>query len=229
MSTDFIDENLINLRASIAAATDAAGRAPNSIRLIAVSKTVTADVIKTAHDHGQRAFGENRVQELEIKVPRLPNDCEWHLIGHLQKNKVRSAVQLATWIHSVDSASLLKRIDRIAAEEQRHPQILLQVNVASEDSKFGLNVSEVKSLLELALQCQNVECRGFMTIAPFDIPPKDLHHIFATLRNLRDELAAEFGVSLPELSMGMSGDFPIAIEEGATMVRIGTAIFGKRS
>jgi pyridoxal phosphate enzyme (YggS family) len=190
---------------------------------------VDTDVVRAAYECGQRAFGENRVQELERKHHALPEDCEWHMIGHLQSNKARIAVQNARWIHSVDSLSLIKRLDRIAAEENAAPNFLVQVNVSGEESKYGVSPEKVPRLLEGASACGSACCRGLMTMAPFGAPSVDLHRIFGDLRRLRDRLSAEFGLELPELSMGMTADFAEAIAEGATMVRIGTAVFGPRA
>lgn len=224
-----ISGNLNAILERIAAAAAKAGRDSATVRLLAVSKTVPVAQIAEAHAAGQRLFGENRVQELRAKAPLLPADCEWHLIGHLQENKVRHAVQCAAWIHALDTADLLRRVDRVAGEEGRRPVVLLEVNLSGEQTKFGVAPNGVRAVLEAALRSPHLECRGFMTMAPYAAPEVELRHIFGGLRELRDRLAAEFGVALPELSMGMSGDFETAIAEGATLVRIGTAIFGARS
>jgi pyridoxal phosphate enzyme (YggS family) len=227
MSTPTIAQRLAATNLRIAQAASAAGRDPKTVRLVAVSKTVDADAVREAYAAGQRAFGENRVQELASKMANLSADCEWHMIGHLQKNKARAAVQ-AAWIHSVDSVDLLQRIDRIAGEEGCCPNVLLQVNITGEESKSGLSPEEVPAGVELALGCGNLNCRGFMTMAEFGADEAGLRACFAGLRELRDRMANQFGTELPELSMGMSGDFEAAIAEGATLVRIGTAIFGPR-
>ena len=202
-----------------------AGRAEDSARLVAVSKTFPAEAVASAREAGQFLFGENRVQELATKVPVLPQDIEWHLIGHLQANKVRAAVNLATWIHSVDTADLLRRIVRIAEEENRTPRLLLEVNVSGEASKFGMRADEVEATVSA---CPTPLLCGLMTVAPAEATVAELHQVFASLRKLRDSVAAATGHPLPELSMGMSGDFEIALAEGATIVRIGSAIFGHR-
>jgi pyridoxal phosphate enzyme (YggS family) len=223
-----IPNRLEQVRRRIAESAVRAGRAPESVRLIAVSKHHPAEAVRAAYAAGQRLFGENRPQELRDKRPLLPADCEWHLIGHLQGNKARLAVQAAAWIHSVNSAELLQRLNRIAGEEAKCPVVLLEVNVSGEASKSGASPDAARGLLEEALRSPHLDCRGLMTMAPYDAPEAELRRVFGGLRELRDRLAAEFGTPLPELSMGMSDDFGIAIEEGATLVRVGTAIFGGR-
>lgn len=223
-----IPGNLAQVRGRIATLAAAAGRAPESVRLVAVSKTVAAEAVRQALAAGQTEFGENQVQELTRKAQVLGGACTWHLIGHLQSNKVRPAVRAAAWIHSVDSTALLERIDRIAAEEGRCPIVLLQVNLSGETTKSGAPPDRVEELVLCARRCTHLSCRGLMTMAPFEAPESVLHSVFGGLRELRDRLQDRTGVPLPELSMGMSGDYPVAIEEGATLVRIGTAIFGPR-
>ncbi len=196
------------------------------VRLIAVTKTRPVATIKAAYNAGLKCFGENRVQELAEKAPSLPSDIEWHMIGHLQRNKVRHAVRLSACIHSVDSLELLHRIDRVAGEESRHPAILLQINLSGEDTKSGASPEEGTLLATAALNCRNLQCKGLMTMAPYHAGEEELHDIFAGLRKLRDRIASETDLDLPELSMGMSNDYEAAIAEGATMVRIGSALFG---
>lgn len=221
-----IEIGLKNVRERMAKALERAGRANDSARLIAVSKTFPVEDINTAYGFGQRVFGENRVQELSEKAPKLPLDCEWHLIGHLQQNKVRAALEHSSWIHSIDSLSLLKRVETIAKETGRSPKLLLEVNISGEESKFGLKPAEVAGVLD---SCRTPLCVGLMTVAPFEASETELHKIFAGLRELRDDVEKQSGLALPELSMGMSGDFEIALAEGATMVRVGSAIFGHRT
>ena len=253
-----IQNNLELIRQQIAESARRVGRAPESVRLVAVSKNHPAAAVLAAYAAGQRVFGENRPQELRDKRPLLPADCEWHMIGHLQSNKVRQVVQNAAWIHSVDSIDLLERLNRIAGEEmrvdgfsgsavQRLPdesvpppstvhrplstprlRILLEINMSGEASKSGVSPEAARGLLEEALRSPHLECCGLMTMAPYAASEAELRRCFGGLRELRNRLAAEFGVPLPELSMGMSGDFGVAIEEGATLVRVGTAIFGER-
>ena len=207
----------------------AAGRAAGSVRLLAVSKTFPADDIAELYRCGCRVFGENRVPELLEKASALPADIEWHLIGQLQANKVRKAVGCASLIHSVDSVSLLERLERIAGEEGKRPGFLLEVNVSGEASKSGCAPEALDVLAQAAANCRTVVWRGLMTMAPAGASEAVLHEVFGGLRQLRDELAVKYGVTLPELSMGMSGDWRIAVREGATIVRIGTAIFGNRN
>ncbi len=240
-----IPDNLEQIRRRIAGAAVRAGRAPESVRLVAVSKNHPAEAVAAAYAAGQRVFGENRPQELRDKRLQLPVDCEWHMIGHLQSNKARLAVQTAAWIHSVNAVDLLQRLDRVAGEEAGGPQpeagnaqhatrntkrpvILLEINIAGEASKSGARPDAARELLEAALRSPHLDCRGLMTMAPYDAPEAELRRVFGGLRELRDRLAAEFGAPLPELSMGMSDDFEIAVEEGSTLVRVGTAIFGER-
>lgn len=222
MST--IAERLAGIRAQIAAAARDAGRDPDTVQLCAVSKTFPAAAVGEALAAGQMLFGENRVQEALQKIPLVPPQARWHLIGHLQSNKVRKILPLVEMIHSVDSLDLARDISRIACELGVRAQILLQVNVASDDAKFGFPVSGVRASFSELAELPGIEIRGLMTIPPLEGDPRP--H-FAALRRLRDELAtAEH--PLPELSMGMSGDFPAAIAEGATIVRVGSAIFGSR-
>ncbi len=222
-----IAENLKSINERIANALAKASRPADGARLLAVSKTFPSDVVREAYDAGQLCFGENRVQELAEKAPKLPSDITWHLIGHLQQNKVRQALQHAAWIHSVDSSELFSRIDRIAAELGVNPRILLEVNVSGEESKFGLRPDDVEDVVAKNLEGP-AKCVGLMTVAPALASEAELHKIFEGLRNLRDKIQSNLKTSLPELSMGMSGDFEIAIAEGATIVRIGSAIFGHR-
>lgn len=222
-----IRDNLQKVRERIAATALHYGRAPSEVTLLAVSKTFPAEAVSEALAAGQCKFGENRVQELSEKAPRLPDSCQWHLIGHLQQNKVRQALQYASVIQSVDSLSLLQRINRIAEEMNRTPEILLEVNISGEDSKFGIHPEAVEALLQ-ATQSGSARCTGLMTIAPLQASETELAAVFSGLRHLRDRMVSSTGLALPELSMGMSGDFEIAIAEGATIVRIGSAIFGHR-
>lgn len=227
---DYVKEQLGAVKEKISAFEKAAGRKSGDVRLIAVSKTFPAAAVKSAFEAGQLMFGENKVQELEEKVPVLPQEIEWHLIGHLQSNKALKAVTLASCIHSVDSVKLLNRLDRLAGENNRKPGILLEINISSEESKFGItDEKEVMLLAEEAVKAGNLSFKGLMTMAPLDADEHTLRSVFSGLRNLRDGIEKEFGVKLPELSMGMSSDYEAAIKEGATLVRIGTAIFGRRN
>jgi pyridoxal phosphate enzyme (YggS family) len=212
----------------IATAAREAGREPSGVGLVAVSKSQPAEAVRQAFDAGQVVFGENRVQELSAKVPLLPSSTHWHLIGHLQKNKIRKVLPLAELIHAVDSMELAQDIDRIAAELGLFPRVLLEVNVSGEASKFGFTPEAARRESARLLCLPRVQVEGLMTIAPIVERPDDARPLFAALRALRDQIAAENDVGLPILSMGMSDDFTAAIKEGATLVRIGTAIFGAR-
>jgi PLP dependent protein len=225
----YIKHNLNTVINSITSATLESSRAPDSVKLLAVSKTFPREAVLGAYKYGQRHFGENRMQEFQVKVPSLPNDIEWHFIGHLQGNKVNKAVELADYIHSVDSLKLIKRIDTIAKEKERRPKILLELNVSGEKSKFGLRPDQIEECARIAAQCKNLELVGLMTMAPYNAAESVLRRVFALLRQTRDELQQKLNIRLPELSMGMSSDYKIAISEGATIVRIGTSIFGKRN
>lgn len=224
-----IAEHLAHVKQQIEEAARTAGRNPETVKLLAVSKTFPIEDIREAFAAGQCAFGENRVQELETKVPAALPGIIWHLIGHLQSNKAEKAVALADCIHSVDSIKLLNKIDAAAEKNDKIQKILLEVNVSGEESKFGISgYDSLREITELALSRPHVKMLGLMTMAPLGAEEAVLHKTFAGLREFRDRLAREFDVPLPELSMGMSQDFPAAIEEGATIVRIGTAIFGGR-
>lgn len=223
-----IPGNLQRVLDGIAEAASAANRRPADVQLVAVSKTKPASAVSAAHESGQRHFGENRIQELTAKQPKLPADIQWHMIGHLQSNKAKDAIGVAQLIHSVDSGKLLRRLDRLAGEATVRQRLLLQINVSGEPSKYGLEPAEVSGLVEEALSLEHVELKGFMTMAPLDADTAALRRIFAKLRQLRDEQQEKLGIVLPELSMGMSGDYREAIAEGATLVRIGSAIFGSR-
>ena len=222
-------ENLENVRAAIVNAAARAGRDASEVELVAVSKTHPPESVHEALDAGQLLFGESRVQEARAKIPMLPGRARWHFIGHLQKNKVRHALPIFELFHGIDSLELARDVDRIAEEAGAFPKVLLEVNVAGEASKFGFTPERVRAQLEELLALNRVQIEGLMTIAPFAPEAEPSRKHFAALRELRDRLQTEFRVPLPRLSMGMSGDFTVAIEEGATLVRVGTAIFGKRS
>jgi pyridoxal phosphate enzyme (YggS family) len=223
-----IADRLASIQQRIAAAVSAAGREPGTVKLVAVSKTHPAESVREAFEAGQEIFGENRVQELIAKAPLLPSKLRWHLIGHLQKNKIRKILPLTELIHGVDSLELAQDIDRIADELGLFPRILLEVNVSGEESKFGFKPDVLKAQLEDLLALPRVQVEGLMTIAPYVENPEDVRPVFCNLRILRDELAGRSGAPLSTLSMGMSGDFEVAIAEGATLVRVGTSIFGSR-
>ena len=220
-------ERLGRVRERIGAAAVRSGRLPSAVTLVAVSKTMPADAVREAVAAGARIFGENRVQEAREKIALLPGMAEWHLVGHLQTNKAKLAVGLFERIHSVDSIRLAEEIDRHAREAGRRIRCLIQVNLGEEEQKNGASEKEVRVLLEAAARLPHVAIDGLMVIPPFLSDPEEVRPFFRRLRLLRDQLAAE-GFSLAELSMGMTHDYEVAIEEGATLVRIGTAIFGPR-
>jgi pyridoxal phosphate enzyme (YggS family) len=226
-----IADRLTEVRARIAAAARSAGRDPSSIRLVAVSKTVPIDLIREAWHAGQRDFGENRVQEGLQKIATSADlEIRWHLLGHLQTNKARKAAAAFAAIQSVDSVELLLKLDHAAGEAEHRPELLVQVDLAEETTKFGASPRDVPRLFEAAGRLQAARVVGLMTLPPAPDTPEDARPWFKRLHGLRAGwLAAGVPESmLRELSMGMSGDFEVAIEEGATMVRVGTAIFGSR-
>ena len=224
-----ISENLGRVRAQIADAAKKSGRALGDIELVAISKTHEAEKVRAAFDAGQQLFGESRVQEARAKIPLLPSAARWHFVGRLQKNKIRHALPLFELFHSVDSFDLGRDMNRIAGEEGLHPRVLLEVNVAGEGSKIGFAPDVLRKQMEALLELPRLTIEGLMTIPPLAAEPEPSRQYFLALRELRDTLATEFQVKLPQLSMGMSGDFVVAIEEGATLVRVGTSIFGKRT
>jgi PLP dependent protein len=223
-----IATRLAAVRARIAEAAARSGRRAEDIALVAVTKTQPPEAVQAAIDAGQLLFGENRVQEARAKIPLLPGRARWHFIGHLQKNKIRHALPLFELIESIDSLELGRDLDRIAAEAGTFPRALLEVNVAGEGSKHGFAPAKLPEQIEALLALERVQIEGLMGIPPPVPRAEEARRYFALLRELRDRLVRETGVPLPQLSMGMSGDFPVAIEEGATLVRVGTAIFGER-
>lgn len=226
-----VQENVERVQERIQLACQRAGRPPEDVRLIAVSKTKPVEVIRQAYAAGLREFGENRVQEAAAKRKELADlGGVWHLIGHLQSNKAKQAVQLFDWIHSVDSLTLAEKIDRAAAALGRKLPVLIEVHLGEEASKFGVEEDGLLQLAEKIGALPTLELRGLMTLPPFFENPQDARPFFRHLRELAKRIEARNlpGVSMRELSMGMSHDFEIAIEEGATIVRVGTAIFGER-
>ena len=223
-----ISDNLINIHSRIQDAAHRVGRQVSDVRLVAVSKTYPPAVIQEAWNSGQRVFGENRVQDALPKIAELPAEAEWHFIGHLQSNKIRKALPAFTLIHGVDNLELAQQINRIAGEMGLTANILLEINVSGEASKFGFSPADLRQNLEGLLCLPNIRINGLMTMAPYSEDPETARPVFSKLRILRDELAAQSGKALQELSMGMSGDFEVAIQEGATIVRIGSSIFGHR-
>lgn len=224
-----IAENLEETRSRIAGACVRAGRDPCSVELIAVSKTFPADAVREAAGAGQRVFGESRLQEAQPKIEALPGSLQWHFIGRIQRNKLRKILPLFDVVHAVDSLRLALHADEISRELGLFPKVFLQVNVAGEASKGGFEPDALLAEIDSLLSLERLEIIGLMCIPPAGPNAESARPWFAALRDLRDRLAATSGVPLPFLSMGMSGDFEIAIEEGATHVRVGSAIFGKRS
>jgi len=223
-----VSEILEGVKARIAAACAKSGRDPDAVEIIGVTKTHGPDVVREAWESGIRIFGENKVQEAAWKIPESIGGPEWHLIGHLQRNKVRPALELFSVIHSVDSLRLLEQIERVADENGQRPEILLEVNVAGEASKDGMRPEDVPAAIEYALGCRSLTLTGVMTMAPFCPDPELARPVFAKLRECRATWEQQFDIGLPHLSMGMSGDYAVAVEEGATWVRLGTVLFGHR-
>ena len=223
-----IADNLQAVRARVSAAIKRAGRKEDAVELLAVSKTFPAEVISEAVAAGQLLFGENKVQEALAKIPLLPSRLRWHLIGHLQSNKVRKILPVVEAVHSVGSLDLARDINRIGGELGLHPKIYLEVNLAAESSKHGFSAKTLREQLDELYQLDRLFIQGLMCIPPFAAEPEKSRSYFVLLRELRDELERLGGAPLPGLSMGMSHDFEVAIEEGATIVRVGSAIFGGR-
>jgi len=221
-------ENLEIVRSRIASAATRAGRDPAKVELVAISKTHPAGLVREVAEAGQELFGESRVQEALVKIPELLGRLRWHFIGHLQANKVRKALPLFELIHGVDTMEIARDIDRIAAELGLHPRVLLEVNVSGEGSKHGFTPEALERGLEELLALPRLQVEGFMAMAPLAPEAEASRPFFAALRKLRDRLAAQAGIPFPTLSMGMSGDYEVAVEEGATLVRVGSAIFGGR-
>ena len=224
-----IADNLERVREQIARAAAKAGRGVDEIELVAISKTHDAAKVREAIEAGQTLFGESRVQEARVKVPDLPSNLRWHFVGHLQKNKIRHALPLFELIHSIDSLALAQDVNRIAEEDGLHPRVLLEVNVAGEGSKFGFKPETLRAEMESLLALPRLSILGLMTIPPIAEEAEESRKYLVQLRELRDRLQTEFHVDLAQLSMGMTQDFAVAVEEGATLVRVGTAIFGERS
>ena len=207
------------------------GRDPREVTVIAVSKTKPVEMIEEAMEAGARVFGENKVQELCDKYEQLPKDLHWHLIGHLQRNKVKYIVDKAELIHSVDSLKLAEEISKEALKKNVEVNILIEVNVAEEESKFGVSVEETPVLVEEIAKLPGIHIQGLMTIAPYTTDPEENRPVFCTLKKLAVDIKKKNidNVCMDVLSMGMTGDYQVAVEEGATLVRVGTGIFGERN
>ena len=226
-----IAENLKQVRENIVRACEKSGRDPKEVTLVAVSKTKPVSLLREAYDADARVFGENKVQEIMDKYDQLPDDIQWHMIGHLQRNKVKYIVDKVAMIHSVDSMRLAETIEQEAARRDIRVPVLIEVNVAEEESKFGLKLHKVIPFLEQASMLPHLDIRGLMTIAPFVDDPEDNREIFRQLKKLSVDIAAKNinNITMSVLSMGMTGDYEVAVQEGATMVRVGTGIFGERN
>src|SRR2546428_2380939 len=223
-----IAENLTRVREQITRAAANARRDVAGIELVAITKTHPAEKVREAIEAGQTLFGESRVQEARVKIPELSSAIRWHFVGHLQKNKIRHALPLFELIHSVDSLALAQDMDRIAEEEGLHPRVLLEVNVAGEGSKFGFAADKLREEMATLLALPRLSIEGLMCIPPLGEKAEGSRQYFFDLREKRESLEKEFNLKLPQLSMGMTHDFRVAVEEGATLVRVGTAIFGER-
>ena len=226
-----IKENLEEVEARITRACERSGRERSEVTLISVSKTKPVEMLQEAYDAGSRDFGENKPQEIREKYPQLPTDIRWHMIGHLQRNKIKYIIDKVCMIHSVDSIRLAEAIDEEAKKHGSVMPVLIEVNVAEEESKFGVHLDEVESLIRQISELSNIQVQGLMTIAPFTENAEDNRIYFRKLRNLYVDIKDKNidNVNMCNLSMGMTGDYEVAVEEGATMVRVGTGIFGARS
>ena len=225
-----IKENLQQVEENICAACRRAGRPREEVALIAVSKTKPVEMLREAYDMGIREFGENKVQEMCEKIEELPADIHWHMIGHLQTNKVRYLIGKTALIHSVDSLHLAQEIERLAAKADTTEDVLIEVNIAEEESKFGIQKEAVMELVQKIAVMPHLHIRGLMTIAPYVEDPEENRNYFREIKQLSVDIGGKNidNVDMDVLSMGMTGDYMVAIEEGATMVRVGTGIFGER-
>lgn len=226
-----LKENLANVQKNISEACKKAGRDESEVTLIAVSKTKPVEMLQEIYDTGIRTFGENKVQEMMDKEAVMPKDIQWHMIGHLQRNKVKYLMGKAALIHSVDSMRLAEEISAQSVKHQVETDILVEVNIAEEESKFGINKEEAIQLVTDISKLPNIRIKGLMTIAPFVDDPEDNRKYFKQIKQLSVDIKNKNidNVSMGILSMGMTGDYMVAIEEGATMVRVGTGIFGERN
>ena len=226
-----VKENLITVQNKVNDACERAGRKTDEVTLIAVSKTKPVPMLLEAYNAGAREFGENKVQEIMDKYDKLPQDINWHLIGHLQRNKVKYIIDKVKMIHSVDSMRLAEEISKEAVKKSVHMDILLEVNVAGEESKFGFSCEEAAKEVENIAALPGITVQGLMTIAPFVENPEDNREVFRKLKKLSVDIAKKNidNITMSILSMGMTNDYQVAIEEGATMVRVGTGIFGERN
>ncbi len=226
-----LEENLKKVQENIRIACEKVGRDPSEVTLIAVSKTKPIETLQEAYDLGVRVFGENKVQELDKKIDALPDDISWHMIGHLQRNKVKYIAGRVELIHSVDSFRLAEEINVQAKKRNTVIPILIEVNVAEEESKFGVRVEDTEELIRQIAELDGISIKGLMTIAPYVVDSEENREIFHKIKDLSIDIASKNidNVFMDILSMGMTGDYMVAIEEGATMVRVGTGIFGERN
>ena len=226
-----VRENLITVEEKIREACARAGRNREDVTLICVTKTKPVEMLEEAYAAGQRNFGENKVQEICLKAPRLPEDIRWHMIGHLQRNKVKQVMDKAVMIHSVDNLRLAETISREAVKRNMVMPILIEVNAAGEESKFGIALEETEQLVRQAAALPGLQIAGLMTIAPYTEDPESNRLYFRQLRELSVDIKSKCidNVTMDHLSMGMTGDYQVAIEEGATLIRVGTGIFGERN
>jgi len=222
-----IKENLEKIQETIAQAAQKSGRSPQEITLVAVTKTMPVEIIKQAISYGIRIIGENKIQEAKTKKAAITEEIKWHMIGHLQTNKVKDAVQIFDLIHSVDSLKLALEINKKAADLNKIMPILLEVNISQEPSKYGLTKDDTSYLLEKIAHLNNIKIKGLMTMAPYEAPETEIRKIFSELRELKNKIREQKinNIAMDYLSMGMSSDYHLAIEEGANMVRIGSALF----
>jgi hypothetical protein len=221
-------ERLENLRRRIRLAAERASRNPEDVFLLPATKNVSPAALKIAWDAGLRAFGENRIQEARAKIPLLPQECSWHFIGGLQRNKAKEAARMFDLIHSVDSTELAAELSKRADGEGKMLRVLVEVNVGGESAKHGVAPKNARDLVAFIRSSDHLRVEGMMTVPPWSEDPEESRGFFIRLRELRDRLASDLGIALPELSMGMTHDLEVAVEEGATLVRVGTALFGAR-
>ncbi len=225
-----VAENIQKVRRNIERACKKAGRDPSEVTLVCVSKTKPVSLIMEAYEAGERVFGENHVQEIVEKVPAMPGDIKWHMIGHLQRNKVKSVIDKVTMIHSLDSIRLAQTLDQEAEAREMKIPVLIEINVAEEESKFGITIARAYSFVRELEPFSHLDVQGLMTIAPLVADPEENREIFRQLKKLSVDIGRKNinNISMNVLSMGMTGDYEVAVEEGATMVRVGTGIFGER-
>lgn len=228
MAENTISERIAEIEDRISAACERAGRDRSTVNLLPVSKTHPPEKVEEAAECAIDVFGENRVQEARVKIPRCPGRLRWHFVGHLQTNKAKYIPSLFDMVHSVDSLKVLNALEKACAKNGKMMPVMMEVNVAGEGSKFGMDPAGVSEVVRIANELEHIEPVGLMTMPPFARDPEDARVYFRELRNLRDRVQDETAIPLPELSMGMTHDFEAAIEEGATWIRVGTGIFGKR-